>query len=461
MKVLLVAVNINEHTNQQIATPFGLLYLASYIKTHLQEEVHFTLIDGMTEIPDEDYDVAALSAMSLFYPRAIETAREIKSRKNIPVIIGGPHVTWLPQSIEDCFDVAVSGEGEETFLELLRLYLTNGSFTPGDLAHVNGITFRHEGRAVINPPRPLIEPLDSLPHPSRELWDLTERIKWVCSSRGCPYGCPFCAIARTRYRQNSIPYLMREVREVGSVYHCEIIAVQDDLFCASETRLEQVVRALEEGGDKGKFGFGVSMRADQINENSVRLLKEMNVIKVFIGAESGSEAILKYYKEGKVTVSQNQMAIDLCAAEGIRVEGSFIIGAPGETVEDLLATYNFIFDNYKSGKLSFAAINILTPYPGTQVWSYAKARGLVTDDMDWSRLDLNLRNFDPYRCVYLNEKIPLKEFVDYVEIFEELHAIATGATLPAAEGKSWCSRIDREKLKRFRQEPAPEGRESR
>ena len=452
MNILLVAANINEQTNQVIATPFGLLYLAAYIRKHLEEEVHFTLIDGNTEIPDGEFDLAGISAMTLFYPRATKIAKAIKNKREIPVIIGGPHVTWLPRTFDSCFDVAVMGEGEETFLELLRLYLMKGAFHQEDLARVLGIAFRHDGAPVVNPPRPLIEPLDSLPAPARDLWRLDEKIKWVCSSRGCPYGCPFCAIARTKYRQNSVPYFIKEVQEVGKAYHCDILAVQDDLFCASEIRLEQVVKMLEEEQMKGKVAFGISMRADQINENSVRLLKEMNVIKVFIGAESGSDNILRYYKEGKVTVARNQMALDLCFQYGIKVEGSFIIGAPMETVEDLLATYTFIFDNYKQRKLSFAAINILTPYPGTEVWSYAKARDLVSDNMDWSRLDLNLRNFDPYRCIYLPEKIPLQEFVDYVEIFEELHAIATGVTIAGDSDKAWLRRLDREKLKRFKQE---------
>lgn len=452
MKVLLVAQNINEQTNQELATPFGLLYLAAYANKYLGGDIQFTLIDGSAPIPDDDFDIVGISAMSLYYPRAVETARTIKKKREIPIIIGGPHITALPLTIESCFDIAVRGEGEETFLELLKIYGKDRGFKEDALDQVKGIAYWKDGEVVVNPLRPLIDDLDSLPFPAREMWNLDMRIKWTCSSRGCPYGCPFCCIARTRYRQHSVPYFIREVMEIKEKYGSEIIAVQDDLFCVSKTRLQDIISELEKERLKGSVGFAVSLRADQIDEELVRLLKEMNVMKVFVGAESGSEPILKYYKEGKISVVQMQKALDLCFDNGIRVEGSFIIGAPYETVEDLLATYNFVFNNYKAAKFSFVAINYLTPYPGTQVWEYAKRRKLVSDNMDWTRLDLNLRNFDPYRCVYLNEHIPLSEFVNYVEIFEELNAITTGTTLSHTQKKPWVTRLDKDRIRRFKGE---------
>ncbi|MDQ7824361.1 MAG: radical SAM protein [Candidatus Eremiobacteraeota bacterium] len=454
MHILLVAQNINEQTNQELATPFGLLCLIAYVKKHMGDTVCFTLVDGLSEIPDDRYDMAGISSMSLYYPRALALATRLKKEHGIPVILGGPHATHMHHVLDRVFDVAVIGEGEETFLELVRLLDAKGRYEPHDLALIKGIAYQEEGAFVSTPPRPLIEPLDSLPFPDRSHWDLKGRIKWVISSRGCPYGCIFCSIARSKYRQTSVDYFVEEVKYLKNTYHSDIIAVQDDLFCASKTRLAAVVEGLEREGLRGRVGFGVSMRADLLDEESVKLLKAMKVLKVFVGAESGSEPILQYYKDGKLSVAEIQHALDLCFEYDIKVEGSFIIGAPGETAEDLMATYRFTFDNYKAGKLGFAAINILTPYPGSKVWEYAASRGLVSDTMDWTRLDLNLRNFDPYRCVYLNEKIPLVEFVDYLEIFEELNAITTGAGLPNVKGKAWASRLDRERINKFKAEPA-------
>lgn len=241
-------------------------------------------------------------------------------------------------------------------------------------------------------------------------------------------------------------------------YSPQVIVFQDDLFALNTGRLKEISEGVTRAGLHRKTAFIVSLRADCIDEERLKLLRKMNVFKIFMGIESGSPDMIRYYKAGKISIENVQKALELCMKYDILVEGSFIIGAPRETRDDLLATYNFILDNYKKGNLYSGNINILTPYPGSQVWEYARERGLVNDIMDWSRLNPCINLFDPYTCIHLNELIPLAEFVDYVDFFEDLHFKICKESYKTLE-KSYHklvfeSRLNRERLNRYKQENA-------
>ncbi|HPZ10536.1 MAG TPA: radical SAM protein, partial [Candidatus Eremiobacteraeota bacterium] len=147
------------------------------------------------------------------------------------------------------------------------------------------------------------------------------------------------------------------------------------------------------------------IRADLFTEEICKILKEMNVTRVLLGAESGSDKILKYYRKGQ-TVQDNQRVIDLCFHYGIELTASFIIGAPVETEEDLLETYNFIKKN--SSKFWNVHIDPLDPLPGTEIWNYARNKGLVSD-------------FDEdIKCLKLSEYIKEEKFIECLKAFDYL-----------------------------------------
>ncbi len=92
-----------------------------------------------------------------------------------------------------------------------------------------------------------------------------------------------------------------------------------------------------------------------------------------------------------------------------------------ETGDDLKETHDFIFDHYNQGKLDMVAIYTLTPFPGTKVWEYAREKGLVSEDMDWSRLNLfTIVDYDPKKYIHLSEHMSVDEFNHYVQIFKRL-----------------------------------------
>ncbi|MCL5037912.1 MAG: B12-binding domain-containing radical SAM protein [Chloroflexi bacterium] len=456
MKIILLATDVNEESVEEMVTPMGLLYLAAYIEKYFPEKVDFEIKTALNYSPENDADLIGISSMTRYFPRAVEFARKTKQKREVPVIIGGHHITALPHTLPDCFDIGVLGEGEETFLELLTLFKDKKAFPPEELEKIRGIAFHRDGKAEITPPRPLITDMDRIPFPKRELWNVEEKVKFISSSRGCPFSCIFCALAHSGHRRFSADYVVREVMHVKERYNPDLIIFQDDLFMLNRKRLVEIAAGLKEKGIVKNTHFGVTLRADLIDEETVNLLNEMNAAIVYMGIESGSERILNYLKSGNLKLSQVEEALDMLHEKGIKVEGSFILGAPMETRDDLLATYKFILNKFQEGKLSFAGINLITPYPGSQVWEYAKKLGAVSENMDFSSLNLTLYTFDPYESVYLNEVIPLSEFVDYIDLFEEMHFNINRKvynSLPEKSRKKYSGRrLDREKLKRFKEE---------
>lgn len=422
IKIALVAQSINEETFSQLAMPIGLCYLSSYTQKYLfQEAIEFSIFDGTVSAEMISADIVGISSMSRYIPGAIKLACQIKQRENIPVILGGPHITALPHTLPPSFDIGVIDEGEETFLELCKIYRVHKAFPKELLANVKGISYHKEGKVQVNPPRDHIEPLDRIPYPDRDLWNIKDRIKWVASSRGCPYACAFCGMARSRYRKFPAEYVVAELIQMKEKYGLRAITFQDDLFVADKKRLKEIRDLIRKHGLEKELSFMVSLRADLIDRKTMELLKEMNVTNIFMGIESASEHVLKFLKNNTVTVKDIQKSIDLCHEFDIQLEGSFIIGSPMETLKDLKTTYDFIYDNYCEGKLDMIAIYTLTPFPGTKVWDIAKDRGLVTEDMDWSLLNLfTIADYNPQKCIHLCEHIPVDEFGYYVNIFKKL-----------------------------------------
>jgi len=416
-----VSQSINEETYKELAFPIGLCYLASYAEKYCTTELEIKLYDGTVRAEEIDAHIVGISSMSRYIPRAAALATELKKRGHCTVLLGGPHITALPHTLHEAFDVGVIDEGEETFLELLRIYAAHGSLPPHLLADVKGISLHSGTDVAVTAPRPHIDPLDTIPYPARHLWNIKDKVKWIASSRGCPYQCAFCGLARSKYRKFPATYVVQELLEMKERYGMKAVIFQDDLFVADKKRLKEIVDLIVKHRLNEELSFMVSLRADLIDETVLELLKTMNVKSIFMGIESGSPKVLNFLKNLTISVPEMQSAIDLCHRYSIQIEGSFIIGTPMEKQQDLEATYNFIYNNFIDGKLDMIAVYILTPFPGTRVWKMAKAKGLVDDYMDWSKLNLfTINDFDPQKFIYLNEMMPIEEFSHYVENFRKL-----------------------------------------
>jgi len=404
--------------------PLGLSYLSATLK----RDLHFRDQDLVLEVDDPDRllshdpDVIGITSFTETFEHVVRHARYFKRlAPNVPIIVGGEHISAAPQSLPESVDIGVIGEGEETLRELMHLYMRKEA-TPENLEKVNGIVYWHKGQRVQTAPRAWIMDMDSIAKPDRAFIHRPDQL-WqqpLFTARGCPYQCTYCASTRfwQKTRYHSIPRVIEEIEDIIRDFPQQsLIAINDDLFPLNRKRLRTVVEAIRAKGLHKKVGFTLNTRANVFDTEIVELIAAMNGQIVGFGFESASDKILKQLK-GKTSSREALKALQLCEKYGIAVVGSYMVGSPDETWEDLARTYWFIRNNRdRIWKLS---VLLSTPFPGTEFWHEAEARKLVDENFQrWNSLDLGL---EPGESVYLNQHIPVKEFVPIYDRFRHFQS---------------------------------------
>jgi len=389
MKIKFLLINAIDITKslQTSLPPLSLGYLVSSLRERYGNDmIDFRIIDRDVAVTIRSYkpDVVGITSVSQNFNFAMKYAKMAKKFR-IPVLVGGTHVTVLPTSMTRDMDVAVLGEGEEAIKELLEIFLPKKKFAISDLRRLKGLAFWDGKKIVKTEIRPPIMPMDAIPVPARDLMKI-EKCTHVFSSRGCPYRCVFCASSRfwNKTRFFSAKYVVAEIKSLYENYGVREIDFWDDLFIVSKQRIKEIVSLLRKEKLLGKLTFSCAVRSNLIDESMAKLLKKLNVKGVSMGLESGTPRILDYLKGGNVNIKDHMRAIRIFKKYGIEPSASFIIGSPNETREEILQTFKFI----KDSKLRGFGIYVLTPLPGTPIWEYAKERGMVSEKMDWSTLNV-------------------------------------------------------------------------
>lgn len=388
-----------------VNTPhFGLISLAAYIRERfpdLKIKI-FEGIDPSQELRRFQPNLVGFTSDTLTYGKTVGMAKKLRRKLKASFIIGGVHITALPESLDPVFDLAVVGEGEQTLAELLKVFqLRKFKLSQKDLVKIPGLVYRGNKKIYKTPSRTLIKNIDALPYPARDLVPMekrylkdqlnlfgVKRLVTLMTSRGCPYHCVFCGspVQWGGVRFHSPEYVLGEIKKLVNDYQADGIMFWDDLFTAPEARIIKLVKLIKEERLNEKLTFFGYARANLINEKMCRLLKSINVKRLIFGLESGSEIILSFLKQHSVTVADNKKAVELCRKYGITTSSGYITGTPGETLKDLRLTYDFM----KEHPLDNSQIYILTPYPGTKIWAAAEKEGLVSPTMDFGKLFVQL-----------------------------------------------------------------------
>ena len=372
MRIALVSL-----ARQNGCPPIGLVYLATYIKSKLDVEVetidanwHDTKHYHQFYAPwaekgrYRDFDLVCLSAMTIYYEEAIKLSKDIKKyHPKVPIIIGGVHISTMPESFDpEAFDAMVIGEGEKSLEQIIKEYANCG---------------RLLSKVYQNPP---IENLDDLPRPD---WNLVDQRYFdrkanmtfgeygisgvMLTSRGCPYRCRFCATQKfwgNKVRFHSAGYVHDLVKDLKlkGVTH---IQIWDDLFTISKKRLTELVKY-----QFTLYGlkFNCQPRADLIDDEMCELLKDIGVTTCIFGFESGSDRILRYLKRDTCTIEDNIRAIKTCHRHGLKVQGSVMLGNPNETLSDMQDTCDFVKWCVFMGVQRIWSF-VATPFPGTEWWA--------------------------------------------------------------------------------------------
>jgi len=431
MKFGLILATDLDAPNLNNLAPIGLGCIAASLKKELPD-VEVVMRESPEDLVRERPDVIGISATTEYFHIATRWAAHFKETLDIPLIIGGIHISLLPESMSHDFDVAVIGEGDITIVDLLKSIIAHKGINFSALSHIPGLFFRHHGQSHLTPQRPLVQDLDTLPPIEwKSLPFYKEHQAHIVSARGCPYKCAFCASEKfaRQHRYYSADSIVREVEYFVVEKGLGGITFYDDLLIANKQRLTSLIEKLKERGLLGRCRFHCQVRANLVTEEICELLTELNIATTGIGIESFSDRILKYYNKTGITGETNQRAIDLLSQSGIKVNPSIIFGAPIETRDDMLTTLRAIYRNCEAKKLTSPAWTLLRPYPGTAIWDYAESKGLVSRDMDWS-LFSNWGTYDMYLC----EQVAKDEFRDLIHEWQTKISLLKFDTIQAMGG---------------------------
>lgn len=318
-------------------------------------------------------DIVGFTSTTPVFGNALRLARRLRPAcPSALFVCGGAHATADPEGTlrEDDFDIAVIGEGEESFLELANVWRNGGM---EHVHSVKGIAFRSNGSVVSTGRRGRIADLDALPFPARHLFAPLERYRptpasyrrlplgVVMTSRGCPSGCVFCdrAVFGEELRLRDPKRVLEEVEELISRYGAREIRFFDDTFTFDRAHVE----AICEGMRARPVPWTCLTRVANVDREMLAMMRRSHCWQVLYGLESGDDGVLARIGKG-TTVEQNRKAVLWAHEAGLSVRADFLVGTPWETPQTLERTLAFA----KGLPLDMAHFNKFVPYPGTAIY---------------------------------------------------------------------------------------------
>jgi radical SAM superfamily enzyme YgiQ (UPF0313 family) len=318
-----------------------------------------------------------ITAPTTVFHNAKSIAQSIKRQRDIPIVIGGPHITLLREkAMLDClyFDYGVCGEGEETFKELIEAL---EGHTP--VENIQGLIYRKDSEPVANPPRAFITQLDDLPLPdfsALRVEHYSSHIPGkgivpflpVATSRGCPYGCIYCSaegIFGRKVRFRSVENVLDEFEYIANELHVSHLAFVDETLTLNKDRFLQLCNGMEKRGLK--LTLEGWTRAETLDDEILAAMKKAGFTSLSLGIESGDPEILKVIRTGS-KLPEIVKAFDMAKRAGLETKGFVMIGHPYETRHTVENTFKFI-RSLKSCDEMY--INITTPFPGTKLYDMA------------------------------------------------------------------------------------------
>jgi anaerobic magnesium-protoporphyrin IX monomethyl ester cyclase len=389
-RVLLIKSRSNDPLWKQLTHPLGLMSIAAYLREKYHHDVRVEDIrisaNGHSEIESviRQYapDIVGISALTFesdAIPRLAASVKQVNA--NTPVLLGGPHATAYPEKAVQIrgIDYVVVGEGEIAAGELIERILTHR-----DVSDLKGIVYQKNSQIISTGRADFIVDLNGLPMPAYDLIPIEEYAKYdrmsrtgsgnymsIFSSRGCPYQCTYCHnIFGKAFRCRSAENLFNEIKHLHNTYNIREFDFMDDIFNLDRDRLIEFCDRIVHSGMKVAFAFPNGLRGDLLDEKQLSKLKQAGTIFIAFAIETGSPRQQRLIKKN-IQLDKIKENIEIARSLKIYSHGFFMIGFPGETLEDMNMTVDFMV----SSKLHSAALFVVMPFEGTELGAMAKQMG--------------------------------------------------------------------------------------
>ncbi|MBW1808595.1 MAG: B12-binding domain-containing radical SAM protein [Deltaproteobacteria bacterium] len=339
-------------------------------------------------------DLLCISTITSTAPGAYRLADRARAA-GTPVVIGGPHATFLPDEALAHADWVMRGETEHVFGQFLDMLEQHT-----DPVQVPGLSYRRDGQTVHNPKKSEAVDLDRVPIPDFSLlakqgkkgFDFDRGVIPIQTSRGCPHECSFCSVTpmfgrKLRFASNE--HVAEELERRRG--HGNGVFFYDDNFCGSPARAKSLLdHLLTKNIFLPPWLAQVSVRAAKDLE-MLKLMKRSGCRTVFVGLESiNPEALSQYHK--RQTLDDIRLAIRRFKEHGIWVHGMFVLGADSDGLDSIQATRRFAEEE----DIETIQFSVLTPLPGSQLMKELDSQGRLIS-RDWSLYDVQHAVFQPAR----------------------------------------------------------------
>jgi len=434
MKVLFVYPNMEKSVQEHL----GIAYLSGILKhnnieTFLWDNTFETIADLKTKVKRINPDFVCLTSLSADFEYATKLAKIIKSIREVPIIIGGPHATFLPNKVisKPCFDVVVRGEGEETLLEYIK---TQNQKTKGAWVKdkKKKIIYKNSIRA---PPD-----VNKLPWPDHGMFKkhFRKKVTWVdigksnygifITSRGCPFRCAYCSSAayqdlyesnskvknkKARYtRFRDIDDVIAEVKYFTKKYNMTHIYFQDETLTIDKQRIIRLCRKYKK---EINLPWHAEVRPDTVNKKVLKEMADSGCELIMMGIESGSDRIRNKILKRGISKKSIINAFKWAKEAGIKTSSFNICGIPTETEEEIMQTIKL---NKECGA-DIGKITVCNALPGTELWDFCKKNGCFVEKFPGNYYtDSNIRH----------ERLSQKRIQELRKKFVDAMGGYTGAT---------------------------------
>ncbi|MGB5822910.1 MAG: radical SAM protein [Proteocatella sp.] len=407
----------NNRTNQ-IFHPLGISMISSGLKDKgievMKLDCTFLTMEEALEIArDYNADITSIYVMTTMSQNALKLLEELrKINPKSLYITGGPLPSLYPERFAQKFDFVFAGEGALSvpkfcydYFEFMEKDALNKSmdksavvskfFKGRDCSDYSGIygyisgrdDFNLAGNSLISAHSVNLSEaeINALPLVDRSGFNhqryqelsfenTGQKSATIMMTYGCPFDCDFCSkpVFGNKVRFREMDSIFREIRDIKN-YGYDTLWIADDLFTLKDEYIATFCDRMNESNLKMKWSC--LSRVDSISPETARKMKLAGCEKVYLGIESGSDAVLKLMNK-HINIGKVKAGVDVFKNEGIECAGFFIVGYPGETVETIETTFEFAL----SLGLDEISFNVPYPLPGSKLYS----RVLDIKDDDWN-----------------------------------------------------------------------------